>query len=110
MSQSSLPTSTRSPETTAPRQELEAKLAAERRRLAKELHDTIGQSLTAAYLNAKFVERKLEKGGSAAAGDVFELGETIHRAVEELHGIMGRLLADGESAPGIAADRDSRTD
>ena len=89
---------------TVTRRELEECLIRERSRLAKELHDTIGQSLTAIYLNTKFVERKLEKGGSKAAEDIFELGETIHGAVQELHGIMSRLLVSGDSSPGATGD------
>ena len=72
----------------------------ERQRLAKELHDTISQSLTAIYLNAKFVERKLQKSGAEDVGEISTLAETIHRAVEELQGVMSRLLTHPESGPG----------
>ena len=90
------------------RRELEERLIQERSRLAKELHDTISQSLTAIYLNAKFVERKFEKSDSRATSDIFELGEAIHGTVQELHGIIRRLLADGEPSPGAAGDGESR--
>ena len=96
---------------TITRQELEERIAQERRRVAKELHDTIGQSLTAIYLNAKFVERKLEKDVSNAVSDVFELGETIHGTVQELHGIMSRLQTGGKpSADAAGGGSESRAD
>ena len=96
---------------TVTRQELDERLARERHRLAKELHDTLGQSLTAIYLNAKFVERKLEQDDSKAAADIFALGETIHGAVQELHGIMSRLLTGAKPSPDATRDSgESRPD
>ena len=80
--ESSLPTSKPSPADAA---------AAERHRLAQQLHDTISQSLTAVYLTAKAAEARLRQRGSDGTKEVFDLGEMIHGTLTELHEIMRGL-------------------
>ena len=65
--------------------------AAERQRLAQQLHDTVSQSLTAVYLTAKAAEARLRQRGSDGTREVFDLGELIHGTLTELHEIMRGL-------------------
>ena len=69
---------------------------AERRRIARALHDTVSQTLTGTYLQALVTTRKLEADGSEAADDVARLTEIIHKAVLELQEVVRGMEPDAE--------------
>jgi len=64
---------------------------AERKRIARELHDASGQSLTALSLGLRGVESLLIKEQSAAAKQVHELGIISTQALGELRQIIADL-------------------
>ena len=75
-----------------------AAVQAERTHIAQALHDTVSQTLTAAYLQALIIARKLEASGSEGADEVARLTEMIHQAVVELQTVARQLQPDSESA------------
>lgn len=64
---------------------------AERQRIARELHDATGQSLTALALGLKGVQTSLERSEHPAATVVRELGAISARALGELRQIIADL-------------------
>lgn len=72
--------------------------ATERQQLVQALHDTVCQSLTAAYLSAKFIERKSQNGAPLAVGELSDLCEMIHGVVEELQEFSDNLRGKEEAA------------
>jgi two-component system sensor histidine kinase UhpB len=60
----------------------------ERRRIARELHDEIGQTLTAVVLQLDRVERR---AGSAVDGGVAEARESLRASLDEVRSIVRRL-------------------
>jgi signal transduction histidine kinase len=62
---------------------------ADRKHLALELHDELGQYLNAIKLDAVSIRDGRESGSHAAAGTA----ETIVRAVDHLHGIVSQMIA-----------------
>lgn len=77
---------------------LAAAVQAERRRIAQALHDTVSQTLTAAYLQALVTARKLTASGSEAADEVAHLTELIHQGVVELQTVARQLQPENECA------------
>lgn len=63
----------------------------ERRRIARELHDEIGQSLTVALLSMK---RALDKAPAEAIDDLRNAQETVRACMDEVRGIARRLRPD----------------
>jgi two-component system, NarL family, sensor histidine kinase UhpB len=59
----------------------------ERRRIARELHDEVGQALTAVVLQLD----RLERGSTATDDGVAEARETVRASLEEVRGIARRL-------------------
>ena len=73
----------------------------ERQGLVQTLHDTVCQSLTAAYLSAKFIERNAQNGKGTTADELSGLCEMIHGVVEELQEFTRKLRGEEEAtAPG----------
>jgi len=64
---------------------------AERQRIARELHDAIGQSLTAIALGLRGTEAILDKDPSVAAGHIGELRSFSTNALDELRQIIADL-------------------
>jgi two-component system, NarL family, sensor histidine kinase UhpB len=60
----------------------------ERRRIARELHDEVGQALTAVVLQ---LDRAQRGAGLAAEAGVAEARETVRTSLEEVRGIARRL-------------------
>ncbi len=64
----------------------------ERRRVARLLHDTLSQSLTALYLQSHVVAKRLENGGATEESrEVADLADSIHKLVVELSRITQSL-------------------
>lgn len=63
----------------------------ERRRIARELHDEIGQSLTVALLRLK---RVLDRAPTELRAEVEEAQETVRGCLDEVRGIAARLRPD----------------
>jgi two-component system sensor histidine kinase UhpB len=61
---------------------------AERLRVARELHDEVGQSLTAAMLRA---EQSLETGGNASSDDLREVVATLRESLDDVRRIAREL-------------------
>ena len=70
---------------------------AEQRRIAQLLHDTVSQSLTAAYLQAMVLAHSLKGADSGASADVTALADTLHAVVTELRGISRQLQPTGRA-------------
>lgn len=64
---------------------------AERQRIARELHDEIGQTLTVALLTLK---RAVDAAPAAIRGDLAEAQETVRASLEEVRSIARRLRPD----------------
>jgi two-component system sensor histidine kinase UhpB len=67
----------------------------ERRRIARELHDEVGQALTAAVLQLDRAERD--------RGEVVEARETVRSSLEEVRGIARRLRPEALDDLGLAS-------
>lgn len=63
----------------------------ERQRIAMELHDEIGQSLTVALLTLK---RAVDRAPAALRGELENAQETVRASLEEVRGIARRLRPD----------------
>ena len=82
-----------------PEAALRGAVIAARQQLAQSLHDTVCQTLTAAYFSAKFMEQKWRAQSPEVAAEIGELCEMIHGAVGELREITHGLRS-GEAAAG----------
>ena len=80
---------------------------AERRRLAAELHDEIGQSLTALVLQ---LTRVAENSGATARADAIDARDTVLRLVEEIRALARRLRPEALDALGLVAALTSLTE
>lgn len=63
----------------------------ERQRIARELHDEIGQTLTVALLNLK---RAVDRAPSGIRSDLENTQETVRASLDEVRGIARRLRPD----------------
>jgi len=63
----------------------------ERQRIARELHDEIGQSLTVALLTLK---RAVDRAPAAIRAELEDAQETVRGTLNEVRGIAGRLRPD----------------
>ena len=95
--------------------EAAADRAAERGRLARELHDSVGHALTVTTLQAAAAARLLDSDPPAARRALAAIEETGRSAMADLDHVLGLLRADVPGAPPRApartlADRDARLD
>jgi PAS domain S-box-containing protein len=78
----------------------------EQRRIGLELHDGIGQELTAIGMLNSLAQRGLEKAGQLEAKNLIELGKMITRAASEVrrisHGLQPLAAEPGALAAGLA--------
>ena len=63
----------------------------ERQRIARELHDEIGQTLTVALLTLK---RAVDRAPTALRGELEDTQETVRASLDEVRGIARRLRPD----------------
>jgi two-component system sensor histidine kinase UhpB len=70
----------------------------ERQRIARELHDEIGQSLTVALLTLK---RAVDRAPTGLRGDLHDTQEAVRASLDEVRGIARRLRPDTLDALGL---------
>lgn len=83
--------------------------AAERNRLARELHDSVSQALFAAAMHARSAEKQLIRSSLDApklAGDLSALRELTAAALAEMRALIFELRPDALLAEGIVAGLD----
>ena len=71
-------------------------VAAERARIARELHDVIGHSISVMGLQAGAVRRVLEPGHEEERNALLGIERLGRDAVAEMHGLLGFLREDGD--------------
>src|SRR5688572_4875687 len=65
---------------------------AERRRVADELHDLIGQNLTALGIDLQTIKEQLQAAGQAAAGPRLDaMARLVETTIDAIRGVMGEL-------------------
>ena len=72
---------------------------AERERIARDLHDTLGQTLTAIVLKAELAARLVEQRAPAARGEIADIERISREALAEI-----REVIQGYHAGGIVAE------
>jgi signal transduction histidine kinase len=90
-------------------QELQAALvaAAERTRIARELHDIVSHSISVVTIQVQAVRRRLGPENAAEAEDLAQVEATARQALNEMRRLFGVLRSDSEQAalepqPGLA--------
>ncbi len=73
---------------------------AERNRLARELHDSVGHALTVATLQAGAAREVLDRDPEFVRRALTAIEETGRRAMDDLDHVLGLLRETGESSPG----------
>lgn len=63
----------------------------ERRRLARDLHDTVSQELFAIHMSASSLPKILERNPEAAAGVMQQLIQMSHHAQKQMRGLISQL-------------------
>jgi signal transduction histidine kinase len=84
---------------------VESALAAERTRMARELHDVAAHHLTSVIVQAALVERLVERNPAAARTGAITVREEGRKALSNLRFIVGALREDGTNgapAAGLA--------
>jgi signal transduction histidine kinase len=81
-------------------QEMQATLAAaaERTRIARELHDIVSHSISVVTIQTQAVRRRLGPEHAKEAADLAAVEATAREALAEMRRLFGVLRADGESA------------
>jgi signal transduction histidine kinase len=84
-------------------QELHAALvaAAERTRIARELHDIVSHSISVVTIQLQAVRRRLGPDHAAEAADLAQVEATARQALSEMRRLFGVLRAEGEQ-PALA--------
>jgi two-component system sensor histidine kinase UhpB len=75
----------------------------ERRRLARELHDELGQSLTAIKLDAAYIARETAAEGPQIAACAAGIGKLTSEVMELIRGMLARLRPHGLETMGLRA-------
>jgi signal transduction histidine kinase len=75
-------------------------VAAERARIAQELHDVVGHELTLIAIQAEAAAMALDVAPERAAGPVETIRETAHRTLAEIRSTLETLSPEAE-APGL---------
>lgn len=91
------------------------RVAAERARIARELHDVVAHSVSAMVIQAAAAKRSLDQSPDQAAEALGNIESLGRRAMDELRGTLGVLrasetLPDGESATATTAPQPTLTD
>lgn len=89
--------------------EAAAERAAERGRLARELHDSVGHALTITTLQAAAAARLLDVDPPAAHRALAAIEETGRAAMADLDHVLGLLRADARSSPTPPSRNPART-
>ena len=89
--------------------EAAADRAAERGRLARELHDSVGHALTVTTLQAAAAARLLDADPAAARRALAAIEDTGRSAMADLDHVLGLLRADAPATPGGPPARPART-
>jgi signal transduction histidine kinase len=84
-------------------QDLQAALvaAAERTRIARELHDIVSHSISVVTIQVQAVRRRLGAENAAEADDLAQVEATARQALNEMRRLFGVLRAEGEQ-PALA--------
>ncbi|KIL41882.1 histidine kinase [Gordoniibacillus kamchatkensis] len=80
--------------------QVEAAVMEERRRLARDLHDTVSQELFAIHMSASSLPKVLERNPDTAAGLMEQLIRMSHHAQKQMRGLISQLRPielDGKS-------------
>ncbi|PZG03107.1 two-component sensor histidine kinase, partial [Micromonospora craterilacus] len=80
--------------------EVRATRLAERNRLARELHDSVGHALTVATLQAGAAREVLDRDPEFVRRALTAIEETGRRAMDDLDHVLGLLRETGESSTG----------
>jgi signal transduction histidine kinase len=80
------------------RREREA-VAAERARIARELHDVVSHSISVVAIQAQAVRRRLGPEQEQEAADLRGIETTARQAMAEMRRLLGVLRAEGERLP-----------
>ena len=72
---------------------------AERRRLARELHDVVSHSISVIAVQAQAIRRRLGPEHAREIEDLEAVETTARQAMAEMRRLLGVLRADGEDAP-----------
>jgi signal transduction histidine kinase len=81
----------------------ELSIVEERNRLARDLHDSVSQTLFGLVMSAEAAATMLERDGAAARTQVARLGELAQGALEELRGLIFELRPPSLEEEGLAA-------
>ncbi|MBD8868136.1 sensor histidine kinase [Nocardioides donggukensis] len=92
----------------------ELALVAERDRVARDVHDVLGHSLTALSIKAELAARLIEVDPARARAELESIQETARQALTEVRSTVGGLRAASldaelEAAPRVLADAGVRT-
>ncbi|GIJ27026.1 histidine kinase [Micromonospora qiuiae] len=79
--------------------EVRAARLAERNRLARELHDSVGHALTVATLQAGAAREVLDRDPEFVRRALAAIAETGRRAMDDLDHVLGLLRETGEASP-----------
>ncbi|MEN8706476.1 MAG: sensor histidine kinase [Nocardioides marinisabuli] len=93
----------------AARTRAELALTAERERVARDVHDVLGHSLTALAIKAELASRLVDLDPARARAELDSIQETARQALAEIRATVGGLRAAGledelRSVPGLLAD------
>jgi signal transduction histidine kinase len=75
----------------------------ERHRLARDLHDSVTQSLFTVTLMAEAAQAMIERDPVRVAGYLERLKDTAHTALAEMRALLNQLRPQGLSAAGLGA-------
>ena len=92
----------------------ELALVAERDRVARDVHDVLGHSLTALSIKAELAERLIDVDPERARAELVSIQETARQALAEVRSTVGglrasNLAAELAAAPLVLADAGVRT-
>ncbi len=75
-----------------------AAVAAERTRIARELHDVVAHSVSVIAVQAGSLRRRLHHGVAPTEDDLAAIERTARDALGDMRRMLGLLRADGEQA------------
>ncbi len=92
----------------------ELALVAERERVARDVHDVLGHSLTALSIKAELAARLIDVDPERARAELVSIQETARQALAEVRSTVGGLRASNldaelDAAPRVLADAGVRT-